>query len=683
MANNPPQDVIPKEIKKDVSKLPKEVKSNIKDVIDFAKDYGCPKCESKNIRLVGFMESGKIAKFGCVDCQYIWEVEDVREEEDKTVYMFNALSDKVWDKVYPNLIKHEKRFYDKVKKVFEGMEEQYLSKLKKFADKNIGEEELRIVIEEEMEDDAFEGMVSGYKIAKKTAPKTLNPYAAKFIKAYSLKLAGEIALDVKENIRHQIEEGIKAGEGVKQIRQRISNVFGEGVMVNVPAKVVDGKVVRKSYTRLMSAETRARIIAQTEVMRAFNRGRFATLKDLDEVVGWRFEASADERTCSQCLDLDGKEFTKNDDGKLPPDGTHANCRCTFSYIFKKVKQEQPKPKKEKFTMYKLNDKLNFSLDKTKLKSKNRIDKGWVEFGVDNEYFLHGKKYNGKWLMVDGKLKKAEDDTPYVLSEESKVKKFVPKKGFSALPKAWRVKVPRELRWWQNDLEGKEARKHIDKIRLLLIEKKIEQKKKEEAVYGKSILEEIQLMVKNIVPLKTENRIKKFLGEYKFHKHMMSIDSIGLRQLIGWAGKKIPFKLPLKVSGTAIVEGAFRGSSGEWVYYPEETLKRAAELLTGVQLRVDHAGDGDSLDKVVGWVTKSWGKKEGGKQTIKYDGLVFDPDYAKDIYNGKIKKTSIGVYTKEEVDDERGLVAEDIKYFDELSILTQNNPACPDATIVAS
>jgi len=671
-------DVIPDEINKDISRLPKEVKSNIKDIITFAKEYGCPECNSKNIRLVGFMEDGKQVMFGCVDCQYKWIVEDLREEGEKTLYKFSKVEffKKVWDKVYPDLIKSESKFYNRLKNTFKNIKEEYLSlQPKKYANKDIGSNELKVVIEEEMDENAKQGQDSIFKELKRPIPKTINPFAIEFIKSYSLELSRSVSKNIKNNIKKQIEEGMKVGEGVRKIKNRINNVFDKGVEINVPEKILNGKVVRKAYTKLMSVETRARIIAQTETMRAFNRGRFDSLKSIDEVTGWKYEASADERTCKICQDLDGREFKKDDETYLPP-SPHASCRCTFSMILGKKKQSKPK-----FVMHKHNNKLKFSLDKKALDSKSKIDKGWVEFGVKNEYFLHGKKYNGRWIMKKGILKKAKSSLPFVFSQKAKDKDFVPKKSFSALPKSWRVKIPKELRWWEKSLIGMKARLMINEIKEKFIEKRISDEDMNIAIYGKSIQEEIKDMLNKIIPLKTENKIKKFLGTYKLRTHSLPINALKLQKLEGWSGKKMPFKMPLKVEGIALTSGAWRGSNGEWIYYPDEVVKKAAPLLTGVQFRLNHQDD--NADKVVGWVTKSKYGKYKKKSAIFYDGLIFDYKYAKDIYNKKIRKTSVGIYTKEEIDKDKGLVAEDISEFDELSILSENNPACRDATVIAS
>ena len=709
-------DTIPDtEEKKDINKLPKEVKSNIKDLLKFAKDKGCPECGSKVIRLTGFMEHGNMAKFGCVDCQTLWTVEKKGEQNGLATYKYEkiSLSKKVWDKIYPSLIKPEQKFYKRLKTLFENMKNEYIDKYesgkKELSNNIIGNDDLVAALESEMSEIAYEGELTVHKDMKRIVPKALNPDAVKFIKGYSIKLAGDVSDQVKENIRLQIELGINEGAGVREIKNRIVGVFDKGVQIKVPAKLVNGKVITKAYTRFLSAETRARAIAQTETMRAFNYGRYNAIQGIDAITGWRFEASADEKTCPICLSLDGTEYKKDDDTNMPPN-PHGSCRCTFSYVFSKKKQSEPKleVKSESKIEIKKNTKPKFELSNNKLTIPNvkepiymdvdAIDKGWTEFGAETtdfkECFLHGKQVNGRHIidLKTLKVKKADDEIPYVLSG----KNYIPLKGISALPKGLMARIPKNLRWYEQQLQGEKAKTMIKDIRNLLFVKE------EPSVKPANIIEEINLFMGNnnlekdiiqelkettesIEKLKVENQIKDFLKIHKcmLHKHAMSVDGLKLRKLEGWPQGKTSFKLPLPVEGTALTSGAFRGTSGEWIYYDDNVIKKSAPLLSGCQIRLDHSEDGSPLSTVIGWVTKSWfGKDKSGKSAIKYKGLIFDYDKAKDVFDKKIRKTSVSPFVKEKVDEQKGLIAEDIAKFEEISILSENNPACSKATVKA-
>lgn len=108
-----------------------------------------------------------------------------------------------------------------------------------------------------------------------------------------------------------------------------------------------------------------------------------------------------------------------------------------------------------------------------------VDQGTVEFGARRpwffEYFLNGRVLRGRYYFravsrAEGGVEKgvlppgspepsprepffwtfarAKDPTPYVLSQEAVEKRWLPPPGVSALPRAWREKIPPPLRYWE-------------------------------------------------------------------------------------------------------------------------------------------------------------------------------------------------------------------------------------------
>ena len=74
---------------------------------------------------------------------------------------------------------------------------------------------------------------------------------------------------------------------------------------------------------------RARVIARTEIISAHHQATINSYREAGaegvEVVG-EFSTADDDRVCSECEALDGKEFDINDAQSLIP--VHPNCRCT-------------------------------------------------------------------------------------------------------------------------------------------------------------------------------------------------------------------------------------------------------------------------------------------------------------------------------------------------------------------
>lgn len=114
-------------------------------------------------------------------------------------------------------------------------------------------------------------------------------------------LAEQKAVELTQQIRASILDGVLAGEGVAKLRVRIIDVFD----------------------RFSRAE--AERIARTEAMRAYNTGSRAAMQAVG-IRQWRFKAF--DGACPICFPLDGQVFDLDDENAPhPPDKTHPQCRC--------------------------------------------------------------------------------------------------------------------------------------------------------------------------------------------------------------------------------------------------------------------------------------------------------------------------------------------------------------------
>lgn len=121
-----------------------------------------------------------------------------------------------------------------------------------------------------------------------------------------------------------------------------------------------------------------------------------------------------------------------------------------------------------------------------------FDRGRVEFGAQktwfHEYWLHGKKFNGKWVVrylpniwkakEPGRERepemiwmtwKAKDEIPYVLRTSTVKEGWMPPLGVSALPEHIRKRVPKEYRYWE--AKDSKAAKEVRDSLVLAIKKK--------------------------------------------------------------------------------------------------------------------------------------------------------------------------------------------------------------------
>jgi SPP1 gp7 family putative phage head morphogenesis protein len=149
---------------------------------------------------------------------------------------------------------------------------------------------------------------------------------AQFLKTRGTQFAKNVNQTTKDKINQAISDGMAAGEGITEIKQRISDVFEEAI------------------------EARAYAIARTEVSRASNFATIEGYRQSGVVEKKEWLTAMDERTCDYCASMDGKivslEETYFDEGdRFEPAETdrpmkleyediegpplHVNCRCTI------------------------------------------------------------------------------------------------------------------------------------------------------------------------------------------------------------------------------------------------------------------------------------------------------------------------------------------------------------------
>jgi SPP1 gp7 family putative phage head morphogenesis protein len=71
---------------------------------------------------------------------------------------------------------------------------------------------------------------------------------------------------------------------------------------------------------------RAQMVARTETIAAAVQGDIQGMKEAG-VRSTTYMCADDERTCEDCLSMDGEEFDIGDSTGVIP--LHPNCRCTF------------------------------------------------------------------------------------------------------------------------------------------------------------------------------------------------------------------------------------------------------------------------------------------------------------------------------------------------------------------
>lgn len=184
----------------------------------------------------------------------------------------------------------------------------------------------RIIIEE-IGERAFHELVDG----------EFDPYTQtieKYITDSSLKVSKEVNEETEKQIRATLAQGIRNGEGLKELSARVLNVMGN------------------------ASSNRAMLIARTQAAMAQNYADVQAWVQSDVVEAKEWYTAHDDRVCGFCADMDGKIvglkqafFDKGDtvafvDGKghshemtldyrtigEPP--LHPNCKCVLRPVLK-------------------------------------------------------------------------------------------------------------------------------------------------------------------------------------------------------------------------------------------------------------------------------------------------------------------------------------------------------------
>jgi SPP1 gp7 family putative phage head morphogenesis protein len=150
--------------------------------------------------------------------------------------------------------------------------------------------------------------INGIKRADPQSPGQLTPTDWRAIDALetrNLTALQKITTEMNGQIIRIISDSMLAGEHprsiAKKITERVDNI----------------------------GLARARTMARTETVTAFNRGAQIRYEQYG-YTHWEWIAALDERTCPVCGALDGKVFKFGDSQDIPP--AHPNCRCSIAPV---------------------------------------------------------------------------------------------------------------------------------------------------------------------------------------------------------------------------------------------------------------------------------------------------------------------------------------------------------------
>jgi len=188
-------------------------------------------------------------------------------------------------------------------------------------------------------------VISSFKMGGKSALKLMdidvdfkivNTTAIDAIKKSQSEISSKVTKEINDLLKGAIIEGVELGESAEQVAARIKLIWDNPVPINVPPLLdEEGNIIRAGYTRYITADTWALMVARTEIIKAFQAGRLQAYKDSGVVTEVRYEVGPDERVCAICMSLDGLIYILEQAGDIIPQ--HPNCRCVFIPIFDKGK----------------------------------------------------------------------------------------------------------------------------------------------------------------------------------------------------------------------------------------------------------------------------------------------------------------------------------------------------------
>jgi len=286
------------------------------------------------------------------------EKKDIKEEIKKVIKSHLKKNNKkkkkntdIKEKFWRNQIKIqeklEKDFIEKLRAIFENQRRETIKKLTQKAINipsvllNVKEENrtfviaLTPIIREVIKE---EGEVALKLVGVEEAFDMLSSRVKDYLKKNPIKFADSVNKLTNQKIRRQLEIGIKEGEGIQKLAQRVNEVF-ENAKRSRAVKIARTETARAMGFATEEAYSQSGVVKEKEWLTAF-----------------------DERTCERCVAMNGKRvpvgknfFNEGDefmgveitysDVSYPP--LHVNCRCTLiPVIGKSSKAENEKDAKD-------------------------------------------------------------------------------------------------------------------------------------------------------------------------------------------------------------------------------------------------------------------------------------------------------------------------------------------------
>lgn len=155
----------------------------------------------------------------------------------------------------------------------------------------------------------------------------LDAYKAAYTKTNDIIEPGKEYTIFNENIAKKIVDSNFKGATISERIKGATSKTGQQIQSAIISTAIAGKdyraVSKELAKRLSVSRSAAETIVRTETMRVINEAQKQSYKDKGyQKIIWL--AELDERTCTECKAIDGKEY----DIDKAPSILHPRCRCT-------------------------------------------------------------------------------------------------------------------------------------------------------------------------------------------------------------------------------------------------------------------------------------------------------------------------------------------------------------------
>lgn len=177
------------------------------------------------------------------------------------------------------------------------------------------------------------GVTRAYKDAGLRNPYNLSTSVfADSYKERARKFSEAVSDNVQSRIRREIAEGIKSGEGIDKLADRIRVAYKKPIEVKVAATDKHSE-----YTRVLNNKKWSELVARTETSWAANQGRLDAYKQSDLVKNVRWISKSNP--CADCGAMRGRILNLEEATNMIP--LHPHCRCSYVVNEYKERTEQP------------------------------------------------------------------------------------------------------------------------------------------------------------------------------------------------------------------------------------------------------------------------------------------------------------------------------------------------------